>query len=300
MSKAPFVIEGWTIEPTLNCVARNGHSTHLEPKAMQLLVLLAEYSGEVLPREMIINQIWGDAFITDQVLTNAIWQIRHAFGDHGKDLIQTVPKNGYRLSAPAEPPPPELMHDRDAVKAGDIGPGIETPSPGKNNFPTNRLSRISKRVAVLILAVLGFLYLAYLLLKPPVTIAVLPFENVSGDQRQNFAADSFTEQLIQTLSKSHPRKLGVIAWSAVLPYKNSTRPVQEIGKELKARYILEGKVWQNGSLTHVRVELVEVRSQRQVWSGNYEHAADDLNTMQDGIAEEIAGVVLPKAPEMVN
>ena len=98
-----FLIEQFIVQPALNRVCRGAHVAHLEPKAMQLLVFMAEHSGEVLFREVLLNAVWGDAFVTDQVLSNTISQIRHAFGDAGKDYIQTIPKSGYLLNVRPSP-----------------------------------------------------------------------------------------------------------------------------------------------------------------------------------------------------
>ncbi len=304
LSKSPFVIEQWMIEPALNCVTRDGHTTHLEPKAMQLLLLLAEHAGEVLPRDMILNSVWSDSFVSDQVLTNAVWQIRHAFGNNGRDLIQTIPKSGYRLNAPPEPPAPQLqlVHDRDALPPAYEHPSREPPEGPKTDsghpgFWRRRATLIG--IAAIATAV-ALLFpqmrrtITSLIGRPPATIAVLPFENPGGDLQQGLSADSFTEELIQVMTTHNSKKLGVIAWSAVEPYKNSSKPLNQIGKELKVEYILEGRMWQQGTLIHVTVELVEVASQQQLWSTNYEHSADDLEILKLGIANQVGGAAQRK------
>src|SRR5262249_41405267 len=78
--------------------------THLEPKAMQVLVYLAKHSDEVVSKERLIREIWPDTFVTDDVLTRCISELRGAFDDSPKDprVIQTVPRSGYRLIAPVQ------------------------------------------------------------------------------------------------------------------------------------------------------------------------------------------------------
>jgi len=95
----------WLVQPTLNTVSRQDESVHLEPKTMQVLVHLAERAGEVVPKECLISAVWTDTFVTDDVLTRAISGLRRVFCDDAKapQVIQTIPKGGYRLIAPILP-----------------------------------------------------------------------------------------------------------------------------------------------------------------------------------------------------
>ena len=94
----------WRVEPDVGKLSRGEEQVQLEPKAMGLLVYLAEHAGEVLPKERLIQAIWPDTFVTDEVLSNAIWQLRKALGDDSKHprYIETLPRRGYRLIAPVE------------------------------------------------------------------------------------------------------------------------------------------------------------------------------------------------------
>ena len=102
----------WLVQPKLNCISGNGKTAHVEPKAMQVLVYLAEHGGEVMPKERIIQAVWPDTFVTDDVLTRAVSELRHVFEDnpHEPHFIQTIAKSGYRLIAPVEPVAP--VYDR--------------------------------------------------------------------------------------------------------------------------------------------------------------------------------------------
>lgn len=96
-----FRLDRWLIEPQLNTLSLEGTVNRVEPKVMEVLVYLAEHAGEVMPRETIIRAIWSDRFVTDEVLTNAIFELRKALGDDARNsrFIQTIPKRGYRLVA---------------------------------------------------------------------------------------------------------------------------------------------------------------------------------------------------------
>jgi Tol biopolymer transport system component/DNA-binding winged helix-turn-helix (wHTH) protein len=98
----PFRIgERHQVEPSLNSVIGPAGTTRLEPKVMQVLVCLAEHAGQVVPKERLIRAVWPDTFVSDDVLTRSISELRRVFGDDAREprVIQTIPKNGYRLIA---------------------------------------------------------------------------------------------------------------------------------------------------------------------------------------------------------
>lgn len=96
-----FRIGEWLVQPDRNLVSNNGAVIHLEPKVMLVLLCLAEHAGEVVAKERILREVWEGSFVTEQVLTHAIWQLRQAIGNGGgrSEVIETVPKRGYRLVA---------------------------------------------------------------------------------------------------------------------------------------------------------------------------------------------------------
>ncbi len=101
---AEFEIGDWRVDVPRNRLFRSDHPEHsvrIEPKAMQVLVYLAQHAGEVVEKETVVKEVWEGAFVTDEVLTNAIWELRKALGDDSKSarFIQTVPRKGYRLIA---------------------------------------------------------------------------------------------------------------------------------------------------------------------------------------------------------
>ena len=97
-----FGLGGWTVEPALNRLTRDSEEVHLEPRAMDLLVFLAQYPGEVLSREALIDGVWHKKFVGEAVLRNAVAALRRALGDRTDhpSYIETISKRGYRLIAP--------------------------------------------------------------------------------------------------------------------------------------------------------------------------------------------------------
>ena len=97
-----FRVGEFLIEPQLNSISKDGYSTRVEPKVMQVLVCLCDAADQVLTKERLIQSVWTDTFVTDDVLTRAISELRKALGDDSKEprYIQTIPRSGYRLIAP--------------------------------------------------------------------------------------------------------------------------------------------------------------------------------------------------------
>jgi Tol biopolymer transport system component len=96
---AKYQIGDWQVEPELNTISRDGQTVHLEPKAMRVLLALIEGQGEVVNKERLFALVWPDTFVTDDVLTRAISDIRRSLEDDPKHprFIETIPKSGYRL-----------------------------------------------------------------------------------------------------------------------------------------------------------------------------------------------------------
>ena len=99
-----FRVGEWLVEPTLNRISKDGRCEHLEPKAVEVLVCLAERSGEVVSRRELVDRVWATEFIADSNLSRAVAMLRKVFGDSPRQprFIETIPKRGYRLVEPVE------------------------------------------------------------------------------------------------------------------------------------------------------------------------------------------------------
>jgi DNA-binding winged helix-turn-helix (wHTH) protein len=91
-----FYLGEWLVEPEQSRLVRGSEAAKLDPKAVQVLSFLAEHPNEVLTKEQIIDSVWDGAFVSDEVLTTAIWGLRKALGDDAKEphYIQTIPRRG--------------------------------------------------------------------------------------------------------------------------------------------------------------------------------------------------------------
>src|SRR5262249_10844221 len=108
------------------------------------------------------------------------------------------------------------------------------------------------------------------LLNHRITIAVLPFTNLSGDSAEEYLSDGMTEEVITALGQTDVEHLGVIARTSSMHYKHTDSDVRQIGRELGADYILEGSVRRAGDRIRVTAQLIEAHKQTNLWSRDYE------------------------------
>lgn len=124
-----------------------------------------------------------------------------------------------------------------------------------------------------------------------IMLAVLPFENLSGDDRQEYFSDGLTDEMIAQLARLNPQRLGVIARTSAMKYKHTDRSIDVIGRELAVSYILEGSVRRSANRVRVTAQLIQVSDQSHLWSQSYDRALDDLLTLQSEVARAIAAEI---------
>jgi TolB-like protein/Tfp pilus assembly protein PilF len=123
------------------------------------------------------------------------------------------------------------------------------------------------------------------------SIAVLPFENMSGDPEQEYFADGMAEDIITALS--HFRWFFVIARNSSFTYKGRAVDVRTVGRELGARYVLEGSVRKGGNRLRINAQLIETETGNHLWAEKYDGALEDVFDLQDHITEGVAGAIEP-------
>ncbi|HEY7679285.1 MAG TPA: protein kinase, partial [Terriglobia bacterium] len=121
-----------------------------------------------------------------------------------------------------------------------------------------------------------------------VMLAVLPFENLSGDAEQGYFSDGMTEELIAQLGRLRPQQLGVIARTSAMRYKHSGKGIDQIGRELGVDYILEGSVRREAGRVRITAQLIQVRDQTHLWAENYERALTDVFALQSDVSRRVA------------
>jgi TolB-like protein/Tfp pilus assembly protein PilF len=128
------------------------------------------------------------------------------------------------------------------------------------------------------------------------SIAVLPFDNLSGDPEQEYFADGMAEDLITALSRI--RWLFVIARNSTFTYKGQAVDVKRVGQEMGVRYVLEGSVRKSGDRVRVTAQLIEATTGNHIWAKRYDRKLADIFAIQDELTEAIAGEIEPELADV--
>ncbi len=228
-----FQVGEWLVEPSLNRITKGEKIVQVEPKVLDLLSFLANRPGEVLSKSEILAAVWSGTFVSDEVLSYSVWELRKAFGDDARNpqYIQTIPRKGYRLIAP-----------------------------------------VKRREE-----------------KTPLSIAVLPFSNLSADQEQEYFCDGMTEEVINNLVRL--KELRVVSRTSVFALKGRSEDVRSIGHSLGVVTVLEGSVRKAANHLRITAQLISVSDGCHLWSGQFDRELKDMFAVQDEIARNIASAL---------
>ncbi len=127
------------------------------------------------------------------------------------------------------------------------------------------------------------------------SIAVLPFQNMSGDVEQEYFADGIVEEIITALSRF--RQLFVIARNSSFTYKGRVVDVKQVGRELGVRYVLEGSVRKGGNKLRITAQLIDTETGAHLWADRFDGSPEDVFQLQDQVAASVAGVIEPTLQE---
>jgi len=290
-----------------------GHRVLLQDKPFQILTALLGRPGELVSRDDLRQLMWSaDTFLDfDNSLNTAIAKLREALGDSAEEhrYIETLARRGYRFVAPVAAGP--------MVPTGTSQEGVGTefvvhaPEHDAEAHRRKELSTAAKTmwlvpfgggaIAVIALAA-GLIWsnaggLADRLhvgVAPPSiqSLAVLPFDNLSGDQEQEYFADGMTDELIIELSKIS--EIRVISRTSVVPYKETRKSLPEIARELNVDAVVEGTVMHSGERVRLTAKLMRVKPEEPIWAERYERNLSDVLTMQNEMARTIAAKILVK------
>ena len=119
-------------------------------------------------------------------------------------------------------------------------------------------------------------------------LAVLPFENLTGDPNKEYLADGLTEETISQLGRLDPEQLGVIARTSVMGYKHKDERLDQIGRDLSVQYVLENSLRESGNHIRLTAQLIQVKDQTHLWSQDYDYPAKDILNVEDDVAKAVA------------
>ncbi len=226
----------------------------MQPQVFDLLVHLLKHRDRVVSRDDLLALVWGGRIVSDSTLDSRINAARNAIGDNGKDqrLIRTIPRKGIRFVG-------TVNGHCDATVA----------SPAGREQPLSPLA-LPDRPA----------------------IAVLPFDNMSGDREQEYFSDGISEDIITALSKL--RWFFVIARNSSFTYKGKPVHIRQVAAELGVRYVLEGSVRRSGDRVRITAQLNDTSTGSHIWAEHYDRELTDIFAVQDEITDAIVAAIEPQ------
>src|SRR5882672_9118863 len=286
-SKHLYAFGSYRLDSVERVLRRDGQPVTLPPKDLETLLVLVERAGHIVEKEELLEKVWPGVFVEESNLARHIFNLRQVLGDSpdGRKYIETIPKRGYRFvasvyegSEPAAPHPSTSQASDQAHSSAGVGQ--------KRSLWLWPLALIAA-LAVTAVLVSRYFWPPRTPSRQRVMLAVLPFANLSGDAHEDYFADGLTEEMIAQLGQLQPAKLGVIARTSTVRYKDTKETAAQIARELGVGYLLEGSVRRGGERVRVTAQLIRAAEQTHLWAETYERPLTDVLTIQREIAEKI-------------
>lgn len=261
--KQGFYAGEWEVQPLHNRIVGPEGEEHLEPKVMDLLLILAERPGEVIEKQELVDRIWDGRPVGDEPLTQCVTKLRRAF--HESQSVKNVPRRGYLIAYPVKPLDEELP-----------------PTPR----PQTRVRPALIGAAVALVIVLGIIVFFY---PPPAenSIAILPLGN-AGDPADIYFVDGFTNAVQHRLAGIP--ELKVAAPTSAYKFRDSSEDEKTIARRLGVAHLLVGNARKAGDEVHVTINLVD-RDGFVMWSDSYSVNINEISALQDDIANTVLGYI---------
>jgi TolB-like protein len=252
----PFLFEGHVLDPDRRELTRGGEVIAIGPQVFDVLAHLLRNRERVVSKDDLLDAVWGGRIVSESTLTSHINAVRKAVGDSGEEqrLIRTVARKGFRFVADVK----------------------ETPFRDNHEAPPIALAASALPLA----------------LPDKPSIAVLAFQNMSGDPEQGYFADGVVEDIITALSRL--RWLFVIARNSSFTYRGRPVDVKQVGRELGVGYVLEGSVRRAANRVRITGQLIDATTGAHLWAERFEGTLDDIFELQDQIAASVVGAVAPQ------
>jgi TolB-like protein/DNA-binding winged helix-turn-helix (wHTH) protein/tetratricopeptide (TPR) repeat protein len=301
----------WIVHPWLDCIVRDGVTHKLEPRAMRLLLCLAESPGAVVSLDGLLAEVWPDVVVGSASVYQTVSQLRKSLGDVGPSptYIATVARKGYRLVAAVQRIDPGQQGEAKATRviatAGSpaaVGAAADGTATADGTAKPRRGWLVAGVVVALavcaayVLADKGWLTRhsasdgdssEFGVAGRDETIAVLPFADMSENKDQEYFSDGLAEELIEQLGSTPGLK--VIARTSSFSFKGKSDDIPTIAHKLQVANVLEGSVRRVGDHLRVSTQLIRAESGQLLWSETFDRQFHEVFAIQDEIA---AAVVL--------
>src|ERR1700680_502521 len=255
-----YQFDEFRLDAQKRVLLRRQEPVALTPKSFETLLVLVQNGGRLLTKNELMQAVWPDRFVDESNLTQTIFVLRKALGESrsGQRFIMTTPGRGYHFAADVEQ---VKANGQLGAESAAIGPHSEVRSSVKK--ATIRPWPVLFAFVIVLSAALGAYFQWFRSRSQPqlpvgrLMLAVLPFENLTGDAGQEYFSDGLTEEMITQLGRLDPQHLGVIARTSVMHYKHSQEQLSRVGAELGVHYVLEGSVRRDSGKVRITAQLIQ-------------------------------------------
>lgn len=272
------------IDETTFELHRDGEIQHVEPLVFDLIMFFARNPDRIISREEIINEIWNGRIVADATISSCIKSARKALGDNGEiqKYIKTVRGRGIQFLA-----------DVKNIKKQHLTANEMPTNTGNKGYNTKRSVMIKMGIIIaLILMVVILLFNQENSVEPelPVTtsenglltIAVLPFVDLSADGNQQYFGFGISEEVLNVLTTVNG--LDVTSRTTAFSLQDENLSVPEIAERLDVNYIVEGSVRSSGNRIRITAQLIDAVNDVHLWTENYDRELNDIFAIQDEIS----------------
>jgi TolB-like protein/DNA-binding winged helix-turn-helix (wHTH) protein len=272
----------------------------LREQVFQVLRMLLEREGKIVTREEIQSRLWADDTVVDfdHSINATIKTLRRALGDSADNprYIETLARRGYRLMLPIQylESAPETALEKDRERRERSAAEISQNTARVQEKDQRQINPDSWKAALVLASavILGAGYMSWrhfrsTPLPRKIMLAVLPFQNLTGDPNKEYLADGLTEETISQLARLNPEQLGVIARTSVMGYKHKDERLDQIGRDLSVQYVLENSLRESGDHMRLTAQLIQVKDQTHLWSQDYDYPAKDILNVEDDVAKAV-------------
>jgi DNA-binding winged helix-turn-helix (wHTH) protein/TolB-like protein len=265
---------------------RAGVLVRLQSQPAQVLSCLIMRTGQVVSREDLCAAVWGAETFVDfeRGLNFCIAQIRSALGDGSTTprYVRTIPKRGYQFIAPAE----QIF----IAPVDQIPPSPEPPeaNSGRSRFPAKGLALSCALIVLAILFYAGYRMRSRQQSKQSPIVAVVRFDNETGDVSMIRFSDGLTDSLVEQLTSLSHQRYGVVGNAKILRLPRDQRDLQAISRSIDARYVVLGQVQGLGSQTRILAHLIRMPDQTHLWVARMDRSSADPLSVELEVAQKIA------------
>jgi DNA-binding winged helix-turn-helix (wHTH) protein/TolB-like protein len=282
----------FTLEPGERILLRDGEPVALTPKAFETLLTLVENRGHILTKEELLQRIWPDSTVEETTLAQNVSTLRKALGSAGPQLIQTIPKRGYRFTADVL----EISSNTNGAiqpVTNNAQSRAVTPEASVNSEKPKLLPYQLTIALLMIAAPMALLYFVFFR-QPPKSnlsalhqrsLAVLPFRNLKPEAATDFLGFSLADSIITKLG--YVSALTVRPSSYVDKYRSREIDPKRVAVELNINTLLTGTYIKEGNDLRITAQLVDVLTNEILWKDAAELKYESLMTVQDRVAQKI-------------